>query len=192
MSCPECALRAKDGFSIYTVRDDAFGLRGWSKDRAMDIIRKREAKPQAIPDWVLDRFLNVNDFTEEHLAHVDIQYPGIVAQFLGRFMLIDGTHRAVRSKREGKQYYAYVLDLAESELCRLHGAIYPDDEEPKLLTETLPGMTAEQLAGEIKLMLNNNPHSAFTFQMDSTGPLDDVLALLTEDELTRVKFAETA
>jgi len=58
----------------------------------------------------------------EHLAHVDTQYPGLIAhvQFhddgavVQGHLLIDGNHRAARCLQEGKPFYAYVLSEEQS------------------------------------------------------------------------------
>jgi len=59
---------------------------------------------------------------EEHLTHVDTQYPGLIAhvQFhdegdvVKGHLLIDGNHRAARCLREQKPFYAYVLTEEQS------------------------------------------------------------------------------
>lgn len=59
----------------------------------------------------------------EHLAHVDVKYPGIIAHYwypesedtvLHGHVLIDGHHRAARTLELGVPFYVYLLSEEES------------------------------------------------------------------------------
>src|SRR5206468_4322092 len=60
---------------------------------------------------------------EEHVAHVDPAEPGLIAHVwcqagddaeIHGHILIDGNHRAARSLRENRPFFAYVLSEEES------------------------------------------------------------------------------
>ena len=72
------------------------------------------------------------DITEAKVARAHIGTPGIAAPFIWQgnstiappgivYILIDGTHRAVRAYRERKPFYCYVLSPAQSRACLLSG-----------------------------------------------------------------------
>jgi hypothetical protein len=100
-------------------------------------------QPCAVPAEALQRFLEVNnEWSEQHLAHVDPDVPGIVGQRFGGMALFDGTHRAERARREGRQFWAYVLTYEESADC--------------LIGQDVAEMNAEIIAREIRGVLRNN------------------------------------
>jgi hypothetical protein len=192
MPCPECELRKKHGFQVYTVNGEKWGLLAWSKDVAQELIEKVPREPTLVPDWLVRAFLVVNQTTPEHIPHVDTQYPGIVAQHLGFWTLIDGSHRAQRCLNEGKPYYAYVLDLSESETARVVGTVkYPDGESRLVLAAASPEMTAPELAEQLHRALANNPHSNLCVTIEG-GSLAALKACLSEEDLRRLELRSTS
>lgn len=78
---------------------------------------------------------------EEHLAHVNTKYPGIIAyvhyiteegELVTAHLLIDGHHRAARCLQLGKPFFAYVLTEEES-LDILHRSPCADEVRERLL-----------------------------------------------------------
>ena len=121
--CVECLTRLT-GPEIYTVtrfRDNR--ILAWDIDLASEICSDgRPAFP--IPREVLDTILQVNGITDEHIDHVDVNYPGIACAVDRTpegepvLNLIDGSHRAARARRDGKIFFAYFLSDEESERCQ--------------------------------------------------------------------------
>jgi hypothetical protein len=121
--CPECVSRLS-GPEVYTVtrfRDNA--LLAWDIDLAAEICSDGRV-PVQVPHDVLDDILQVNGTTPEHIDHVDLGFPGIAcavdwtpegAPVMG---LIDGSHRAARSRRDRVPFFAYFLSDDESARCQ--------------------------------------------------------------------------
>lgn len=85
----------------------------------------------------IDHSINRCEINEEHLAHVDPTFPGIVGHLFFRdddgsyahgHRLIDGHHRATRCRRDGKPFYVYVLTEAESIACLTR---HPEGAKPE-------------------------------------------------------------
>lgn len=115
--CPICSQRSLGGGEIYVLAGDA-GISIFDVEKAKEIVSDgRACRP--IPIDTLGRMLRLNRYESLHLHHVDTQGHGIVGQrSLGPF-LIDGTHRAVRSLREHRQFLAFLLTPEETHSCLL-------------------------------------------------------------------------
>lgn len=92
-------------------------------DRAREIVLDGREAVELEPDDV--RFsVDVSRIYEEHLDHVDTQYPGIIAHYWypmpngtieSGHLLIDGHHRAARCLRDGIPFFVHLLTEEESE-----------------------------------------------------------------------------
>jgi hypothetical protein len=110
-ACRKCQLSRLGGREVYS-------LEGYSWD--VSLARRLVADGRSsymVPDGVLVRLLAVNCTYPEHLTHVDLGAPGVIARFAGHLLLLDGSHRARRSREEGKAFKAYILSVEESDRC---------------------------------------------------------------------------
>lgn len=107
--------------------------------------------PYTIPRDLLDRLLVINnEFSEEHLAHVNAYDPGIVGQHIGGMLLLDGNHEAVLAKRQRLEFFAYMLTFAETQACRITPAHF----------------TSLMIAQEIRGLLRNYPNTHRLMRVD--------------------------
>jgi hypothetical protein len=121
--CIECTTRLT-GPEVYTVtRYRDLALLAWDVDLATEICQDGR-QPVEIPTYALDCILQVNATTAAHLDHVSLDFPGIACAVdftpEGEPIrgLIDGSHRAARSRRDGKRFFAYLLTDEESLRCQ--------------------------------------------------------------------------
>jgi hypothetical protein len=121
-TCPECAGR-QDGFQIYTIRLSNGTVLAWDVELALQLCSDGR-KPIRIHPVLVDEMLRVNRYWPAHLYHVDATLPGIVSVLeytddsQPLMCLIDGSHRAGRCRRDGLQFFAYLLTDEESLLCQ--------------------------------------------------------------------------
>ncbi|QEG40745.1 hypothetical protein [Roseimaritima ulvae] len=89
------------------------------------------------------------EINEGHLAHVDPQYPGIVAHLYYRdddgtvvhaHRLIDGHHRATRCRQDGLPFGVHVLSERESVAILTRGP--EGSKPPHLVADEVPSTTA--------------------------------------------------
>ena len=80
-------------------------------------------EPVEIDDDSLAACLVDTRIYPQHLPHVDVQYPGIIAHVFFPLpdgtierghVLIDGNHRAARCRELGRPFFAYLLNEDES------------------------------------------------------------------------------
>jgi len=80
-------------------------------------------EPVEIDEESLQKDLKSTRIYRDHLLHVDVQYPGIIAHVFFPMpdgtdahghALIDGNHRAARCRELGRPFYAYLLTEEES------------------------------------------------------------------------------
>ncbi len=131
----------------------------WNVDaaRALVAARPRAAKRLDL-DWLEDWLRERTPVTPEHLDHLPadkVEEPGLVVELVNCppggvpqafYILIDGSHRAARRLREGREVYAYLLTEEEHRaVCtyRLEGRIV------ELPTIAGPGVTDEQAGIEV-------------------------------------------
>jgi hypothetical protein len=80
-------------------------------------------RPSAILE-TLDAILQVNSVTPAHVDHVDTNYPGIACpvdytpEGEPVMVLIDGSHRASKCRREGIPFFAFQLTPDEARRCQ--------------------------------------------------------------------------
>lgn len=115
--CPICSQRSLGGGEIFVLAGDA-GISVFDVEKAQQIASDGRAF-RPIPIEMLERMLQLNRFESLHLHHVNTQGHGIVGQRSAGPFLIDGTHRAVRSMREHREFSAFVLSPEETQSCLL-------------------------------------------------------------------------
>jgi hypothetical protein len=118
--------RDRDDCSRCTRKTEAFYC--YKKNYVFDIDMAREIVADGRETVELDpedveNAIDRCQINEEHVAHVDPSYPGIVGHLFFRdddgtyahgHRLIDGHHRATRCWRDGLPFYVYVLTEEES------------------------------------------------------------------------------
>jgi hypothetical protein len=121
--CAECHGR-RHGFQIYSatrLKDQK--LLAWDVGLALQICSDGR-KPILVPTSHVTDMLRVNEINPVHLDHVDPAFPGIVVAVDYTDdrhpvpCLIDGSHRAARSLRDGHAFFCYALSDEESQLCQ--------------------------------------------------------------------------
>jgi hypothetical protein len=105
----------------------------WSLDVARGYIRAglvpiMELDPDALKSWI-DTYADVDEAHLDHIPLESIYVPGILIAIataptvddpIEIFpILLDGTHRATRALREGRPFFAYVLNEPQQRDCRV-------------------------------------------------------------------------
>ncbi len=113
--CPHCRS-GPETFHYYGVYE-------YDVDRARQLVADGREPVEIDEDSVRDSMIGCR-IHDEHLEHVDMKYPGIIAHVwleepttrerLQGHVLIDGNHRAARALRDGSPFFAYILGEAES------------------------------------------------------------------------------
>jgi hypothetical protein len=150
-SCLKCLEHAHGKLTrqreVYTVEGE-LGTYVWDLSRAWEICHDGKHKPSVVPRWLLEKFLEVNkEFIPEHLDHIDPSVPGLAGQRMGGVTLFDGSHRARRCLRDGLNFEAYGLTLAESDSCLIQTHSQVAD------------VSGEIVARELRGVIRNNPHT---------------------------------
>jgi hypothetical protein len=114
-SCPHC----QEGPQFYRM---VYNQYKFDVDLALSIVADgREAFELDEED--VRHSLEWSEIHPQHLAHVDLRFPGVIAHYwyteadgtvLHGHVLIDGHHRAARALQEGVVFRAYVLSEEES------------------------------------------------------------------------------
>lgn len=117
--CARCQLNAEDGGEVFYHRKNAFKF---DVDLAIQIVSDGR-EPVEVDDDTLRRALLDTEVDEQHLPHVNIGRPGIIAnvtyhlddgQTVTAHLLIDGNHRAARSLQVERPFSVYLLTEAET------------------------------------------------------------------------------
>ncbi|HET6425073.1 MAG TPA: hypothetical protein VFG20_15410 [Planctomycetaceae bacterium] len=117
--CPRCQLNTVDGGEVFYHRKRTFKF---DVDLALQIVSDGR-EPVEVDDESLRKTLRKTEVCEEHLPHVHLGRPGILAHVTyhledGRtviaHVLIDGNHRAARSLRDGIPFRVYLLNEEET------------------------------------------------------------------------------
>lgn len=134
--CEKCAVRDKS--KVYSV--EANGRTLWfDVERALKLAANLPTNDA--PEWLLKDAVQVNDFIEEHLPHVDMTDPLLFGQLpLDEFskngvdarrrdrvnlndpkakilVFLDGSHRAVRALRENATVQLRMLSVEQTLQC---------------------------------------------------------------------------
>lgn len=113
--CPHC----RGGAETYLYMKKQFIL---DVDVARQIVRDGR-EPEEVDEDSLRICLDATHIYPEHVQHVDIRYPGIIAHLFYPLpdgtvahghALIDGNHRAVRCLELGRPFLAHILTEDES------------------------------------------------------------------------------
>lgn len=114
-TCPHCSHEAE----AYRMYSNAYKF---DVDMARAIVSDGREPIELEPDDVIYA-LEKSHIYPQHLAHVDTQYPGIVAHYWGPdesgmilhgTRLIDGHHRAARCLQLGIPFFIHLLTEVES------------------------------------------------------------------------------
>jgi len=114
-SCRHC----KDGREKFLYLDEMYVF---DVDRARAIVGDGR-EPVELDDESVQHSVDIVTIYEEHLEHVDVAYPGIVAhlqyfteegELLKGHVLIDGHHRAARCLQINRPFWAHLLTEEES------------------------------------------------------------------------------
>ncbi len=117
--CARCQLNAEDGGEVFYHRKKTYKF---DVDLAIQIVSDGR-EPVEVDDDSLRNTLLKTEVDEQHLPHVNIGRPGIIANVTyhlddGRtvtaHVLIDGNHRAARSLQEGRPFSVYLLTEDET------------------------------------------------------------------------------
>lgn len=117
--CARCKLKTHEGGEVFYHKDSAFKF---DVDLALQIVNDGREPVQVDPES-LRHCLRHTEVDEQHLPHVSIGRPGIIAhvtyhlddgQTIVAHLLIDGNHRAARSLKDGLPFFAYLLDADET------------------------------------------------------------------------------
>jgi hypothetical protein len=115
-ACPHC----QSGPQFYTM---LFGLYKFDVDLAVSLVRDGRLSVE-LPEEDVRHSLEWSEIYPQHLDHVDLRYPGIVAHYwypekdgtlLQGHVLVDGHHRAAKAAQLGVPFYVYVLSEEESQ-----------------------------------------------------------------------------
>ncbi len=117
--CPRCQLDADDGGEVFRHRNSTFKF---DVDLAIEIVSDGR-EPVEVDEESLRHTLLKSEVDEQHLPHVNMGRPGIIAhvtyhlddgETVTAHLLIDGNHRAARSLKEGCPFFVYLLTEEET------------------------------------------------------------------------------
>lgn len=117
--CRRCQLRTHEGDEVFRHRNGSYKF---DVDLAIQIAGDGR-EPVEVDEESLRHTLRKSVVSEEHLPHVRLGRPGIIAhvryplddgQTVTAHLLIDGTHRAARSLRDGIPFFVYLLTEEET------------------------------------------------------------------------------
>ncbi len=117
--CARCQLKTHEGSEVFRHRK---GTYKFDVDLAIQITSDGR-EPVEVDEESLRHTLLKSVVHEEHLPHVRLGRPGIIAhvtyplgngQTVTAHLLIDGNHRAARSLKEGLPFFAYLLNEEET------------------------------------------------------------------------------
>jgi hypothetical protein len=131
-NCPECQEKRQSP-RVYTFERFDQKAFAWAIDLAIAICADGRDPVPVLPEH-LNAILSVNEINTSHLDHVNPYIPGIacVCGYAGvqpLLVLIDGSHRAARCRRDGIPFFVYFLSEEESQRCQEH--------VPELLTQQI-------------------------------------------------------
>ena len=121
-TCPHCV----DGRETYHYFKGAYKF---DVDLAREIVQDGREAVELEPDDV-EYSVDMSWICEQHLEHVNTEYPGIIAHVWGPgedgnwlhgHLLIDGHHRAARCLQLGIPFFAHILTEDESQQILLKG-----------------------------------------------------------------------
>jgi hypothetical protein len=119
--CVRCQSR-RAGPEVYTFERIDGNVFGWDISLARQICSDGRTAT-LVPPEDLDTILGVNSTDPTHLDHVDPRIPGIACACVSAgnqplWVLIDGSHRGARCRRDGLPFFTYLLTDDESSRCQ--------------------------------------------------------------------------
>jgi len=124
-NCPVCGARKTGTTEVYLISEEEDRY-FFNVDKAKKIVSDGRP-PITIPEATLRRMIAVNEHAPVHLAHVDVNRPGIMLQRFGGLVLLDGIHRAALSLEQSRTFQAYMLNYGESLACLIRQEIASHD-----------------------------------------------------------------
>jgi hypothetical protein len=136
-SCSECQEKQLSP-QVYTFERLGQPTIAWSIELAIKICSDGRTPSAVLPEH-LDAILSVNETNPAHLDHVDPNIPGIACLLdygaeTALLLLIDGSHRAARCRRDSIPFFVYLLSAEESWRCQ--------EEVRILMMKLISGLTA--------------------------------------------------
>jgi hypothetical protein len=121
-SCARCQSRREGRPEIYTFERFDHRVFTWDIVLARQICSDGRSA-MFVPAEDLDTILGVNSTDTAHLDHVDPRMPGIAcacgsADGRPLWVLIDGSHRGARCRRDGLPFFTFLLTDDESRRCQ--------------------------------------------------------------------------
>lgn len=119
VSASKCSVCTRGSYETFRYMNSKYIF---NINKAREIVQDGREPVEMDPEDVKFSLKRVH-ITKEHLPHVDLKYPGIIAlvqytnpdgEMVQGHRLIDGHHRAARSQQLGVPYYAYLLSEEES------------------------------------------------------------------------------
>ncbi len=129
--CPNC----KDGPESYRMLFDQFKF---DVDLARKLVADGRESVELEPDDV-KYAVEWSHICQQHVAHVDVRFPGIVAHYwypeedgtlLHGTVLIDGHHRAARTLELNVPFFVHVLTEEESHRVTVRAPVTPAKVTP--------------------------------------------------------------
>jgi hypothetical protein len=120
-SCPKCRQR-REGPELFRFERYDGAAFAWDIRMARELCSDGRS-PSFVPPEALDAILSVNRTEPGHVDHVDPKIPGIAcacgsATGQSLWVLIDGSHRAARCRRDGLPFLVHLLSDDESRLAQ--------------------------------------------------------------------------
>jgi hypothetical protein len=134
----------KTGFSFVV---EGFGEYDWDIAMAKRIVSNVPHEAVVLLPEELAGLASNNGIDEEHVMHVDVDIPGIMAQAWDpsqncpAVVLIDGSHRAVKALITGVEFRVCVLSDQESNQClKRQPVLAPEQQERMRRMEAMRGL----------------------------------------------------
>jgi len=171
VDCPVCSARKTGTTEVYLISEEEDRY-FFNVDKAKKIVSDGRP-PITIPEATLKRMIAVNEHAPVHLAHVDVNRPGIMLQRFGGLVLLDGIHRAAMCLEQGLAFQAYMLNYEESLAC--------------LIRQEIASHDAGSIVRKLRKVMSTAPASAPVVAELECSPevLAQVQAALTAEERER-------
>lgn len=110
--CSRCKLLKAYGVDGQVFTDNENGLT-YDISKARAIIQANPREPIVIPSGKAYESIADAEIHKEHASHVDIKYFSIVVRHAGKYLIIDGNHRAFQRLCKLLPVKAYLLTARE-------------------------------------------------------------------------------
>jgi hypothetical protein len=171
-TCCICSQRSLGGGEVYVLKGES-GISIFDVDKAKQTVSDGRS-PHLVPAEMLSEILQFSEHEVSHLSHVNPEIPGIIGQRFGGPFLLDGVHRGVRCRREGRDFRILLLSPEETRLCLLSQDI----------AETDVGIAVRELR---KLLAKHPESDHLEVSIECTPEaLAQIRKLLTKEENARI------